>query len=41
MTQLYVKPCLLEVSNQWEAASVWLALTHHLLRSLLKLLEGI
>ena len=43
LTHLYIKPCLLEVSNQWEAASdgVWLALTHHLLRSLLKLLEGI
>ena len=42
-THLYVKLCLLEVSNQWEAASdgVWLALTHHLLRSLLKFLEGI
>ena len=43
LTHLYVKPCLLEVSDQWEAAGdgVWLALTHHLLRSLLKLLEGI
>ena len=34
---------LLEVSHQWEATrdGVWLALTHHLLCSLLKLLEGI
>ena len=43
LTHLYVKPCLLEISNQWEAASdgVWLALTRHLLRSLCKLFEGI
>ena len=43
MTHLYIKPCLLEIFHQWKTASnwVWFALTHHLLCSFIKLLEGI
>ena len=38
LTHLYIKPCLLEVSDQWETAcdGVWLALSHHLLRCLVE-----
>ena len=43
LTYLYIKPCLLEVSDQWETAcdGVWLALSHHLLRRLVEFLEPI
>ena len=43
MTHLYIKPCLLEIFHQWKTASnwVWFALTHHLLCSFIKHLEGI
>ena len=43
LTHLYIKPCLLEVSDQWETAcdGVWLALSHHLLRCLVELLKSI
>ena len=43
LAHLYIKPCLLEVINQWETASdgVWLALSHHFLRRLVELLEPI
>ena len=42
MTHLYVKLCLLEVSNQWEGVrdGVQLATTKHLLHNL-KFLEDI
>ena len=43
VTHLYIKSCLLEIFHQWKTASngVWLALTHHLLCSFIKLFEGI
>ena len=43
LTHLHIKPCFLEVSDQWETAcgGVWVALSHHLLRRLVELLEPI